>query len=487
MAAERAGGKTQLSSLVASGAGPRSRAPSSPRSSRTCRRRRSAAIVVVAIANFLRVDELRRFAHLRTSAIVLAVVALARGARLRRSAGLDRRRRPLTRHPDPAPGPARRGRLARDPATGAWARVERHPDWETTPDVVVTRVDGPLFYANATVVKEQCSTSPARRSRGRACWCSSSERAPTSTSRPRQLAELADELAAEGIELRLAGVRAPARELLRRGGLLPRLRVETTLDAASRRVGAEARPHKPLSMRRRMITCAMPKTIQIRDVDDEVYAALARRAAEAGITVPDLLRREAARLASRPTVEEWLARTRRRLSGSRGPRSSTPWTSCEGPGRMLIVDASCLYEVVVDGELAEDVRLRLTGEPDQAAPHIIDGEVLGVVRRDHLLGKLDRTAARRPWRTCATGRASASAIAACSSERGSCATPFARGMRSRRAGRRARRDAAHARRTSWPRRGADLQDRGRRRADALKSRPLPPALDAALPNPAPRQ
>ena len=58
----------------------------------------------------------------------------------------------------------------------------------------------------------------------------------------------------------------------------------------------------------------MPKTIQIRDLDDEVYAALAKRAAEAGLTVPDLLRREAARLASRPTMEEWLARTRRRPS-----------------------------------------------------------------------------------------------------------------------------------------------------------------------------
>lgn len=58
----------------------------------------------------------------------------------------------------------------------------------------------------------------------------------------------------------------------------------------------------------------MPKTVQIRDIDDEVYAALVRRAAEAGITVPDLLRREAARVASRPSVEEWLARTRRRPS-----------------------------------------------------------------------------------------------------------------------------------------------------------------------------
>jgi len=58
----------------------------------------------------------------------------------------------------------------------------------------------------------------------------------------------------------------------------------------------------------------MGKTIQIRDLDDEVYAALSRRAAAAGVTVPELLRREATRLAARPTVEEWLARTRRRPS-----------------------------------------------------------------------------------------------------------------------------------------------------------------------------
>jgi antitoxin FitA len=58
----------------------------------------------------------------------------------------------------------------------------------------------------------------------------------------------------------------------------------------------------------------MPKTVQIRDLDDDVYAGLARRAAEAGVSVPELLRVEATRLASRPTVEEWLKRTRRRSS-----------------------------------------------------------------------------------------------------------------------------------------------------------------------------
>ncbi len=58
----------------------------------------------------------------------------------------------------------------------------------------------------------------------------------------------------------------------------------------------------------------MPRTVQIRDIDDEVYASLARRAAEAGLSVPELLRREVTRLAARPTVQEWLARTRRRPS-----------------------------------------------------------------------------------------------------------------------------------------------------------------------------
>jgi hypothetical protein len=59
---------------------------------------------------------------------------------------------------------------------------------------------------------------------------------------------------------------------------------------------------------------AVPKTVQIRDLDDDVYAGLARHAAEAGVSVPELLRAEAARIAARPSVEEWLARTRRRSS-----------------------------------------------------------------------------------------------------------------------------------------------------------------------------
>ncbi len=62
---------------------------------------------------------------------------------------------------------------------------------------------------------------------------------------------------------------------------------------------------------------------------------------------------------------------------------------------MLIVDASCLYEVVADGVLADGVRQRMLADDDLAAPHLLDAEVLGIIRRDLMLGRLDRTAANQ--------------------------------------------------------------------------------------------
>ncbi len=60
---------------------------------------------------------------------------------------------------------------------------------------------------------------------------------------------------------------------------------------------------------------------------------------------------------------------------------------------MLVVDASCLYEALVDGRQSEVVRAALAADSDHAAPHIVDVEVLSVLRRDVLLGRLDGTAA----------------------------------------------------------------------------------------------
>lgn len=60
---------------------------------------------------------------------------------------------------------------------------------------------------------------------------------------------------------------------------------------------------------------------------------------------------------------------------------------------MLVVDASCLFEVVADTPRAAGIAARLAADPDHAAPHIIDVEVLGVIRAHYLRGHLDGTAA----------------------------------------------------------------------------------------------
>lgn len=60
---------------------------------------------------------------------------------------------------------------------------------------------------------------------------------------------------------------------------------------------------------------------------------------------------------------------------------------------MLVVDASCLVETLIGSPRSEAVRDRLAIDDDHVAPHVIDVEVFGVVRREHLRGRLDRTEA----------------------------------------------------------------------------------------------
>ena len=60
---------------------------------------------------------------------------------------------------------------------------------------------------------------------------------------------------------------------------------------------------------------------------------------------------------------------------------------------MLVVDASCLFEVVAATPRADEVRAILREDEEQAALHLIDAEVLGIIRKHHELGRLDGTAA----------------------------------------------------------------------------------------------
>lgn len=49
--------------------------------------------------------------------------------------------------------------------------------------------------------------------------------------------------------------------------------------------------------------------IQVRDVPDHVHGALKSRAAREGMSLSDFLKKELARVAERPTMQEWLERT----------------------------------------------------------------------------------------------------------------------------------------------------------------------------------
>lgn len=60
---------------------------------------------------------------------------------------------------------------------------------------------------------------------------------------------------------------------------------------------------------------------------------------------------------------------------------------------MLVVDASCLIEVLVGGPCAGAIGARLAADGEHVAPHIVDVEVFGVIRRERLRGRLDRTEA----------------------------------------------------------------------------------------------
>jgi sulfate permease, SulP family len=231
-AADAAGGKSQLATLIAAGLILLTGAFLAPLF-KDLPQATLAAIVIVAVSGFFRVDEFRRFARLRLTAVVFASIALIGVLALGVLPGLlvaaslalmlviYRLSRPTL------------GTLGRDPNTGEWGRQDRHQDWAGVPGILAARVDGPLFYANSLHVKEallgfvaQADPTP------RAVVLDLAASTELDVETLDALGELCDELDRQGVELRLASVRAPAVALLGRAGLKDRVRIVSSLDAA---------------------------------------------------------------------------------------------------------------------------------------------------------------------------------------------------------------------------------------------------------------
>jgi sulfate permease, SulP family len=234
LAAERAGGKTQLVSLVAAGLILLTGLFLAPLFE-DLPQATLAAIVIVAISGFFRVDELRRFAGLRRSAILLALAALVGvlvlgvlpGLLVAVALSLVELMQRLSSPPVRL--------LARDASSGAWRTVDPADGAPTAGDVLVAAAQAPLFYASSDGAKRSLlALVDGAEPRPAALVLDLSRNDDIDVQALDMLGELQRELAARGVELRLAGVHAGVRALLGRSGLAAQVRVEPTIDAAVR-------------------------------------------------------------------------------------------------------------------------------------------------------------------------------------------------------------------------------------------------------------
>ena len=132
------------------------------------------------------------------------------------------------------------GARVRDPATGAWGRVDRHPDRAAPDGVIAERSDGPFLYPNANAVKDRVLALTAAAVEPHAIALDLEQSTELDLQSADALGELADALRQDGIELRLAVVHAPALEVLTRSGVAERVRIEPSLDDAVRDHSADA-------------------------------------------------------------------------------------------------------------------------------------------------------------------------------------------------------------------------------------------------------
>jgi SulP family sulfate permease len=107
--------------------------------------------------------------------------------------------------------------LGRVPGSEIYRNTTRH-DVGTDPSVLVLRVDGPLYFANAERLEDQVLDAVERRERLRAVLLDASVISDTDADGSHALGRLRERLADRGVALHLATVRGPVRDLLDRAG-----------------------------------------------------------------------------------------------------------------------------------------------------------------------------------------------------------------------------------------------------------------------------
>jgi MFS superfamily sulfate permease-like transporter len=121
---------------------------------------------------------------------------------------------------------------------GAFGDLGRHPDYEVVPGLLLLRLEAPLFYANATLVRDRVKrlvgeSDPVPR----VVVIEIGANGDLDITSTEVLDQLIHALRDAGVDLALADVRRPVAEMLRRSGVITRLgedHVFHTVDEAVR-------------------------------------------------------------------------------------------------------------------------------------------------------------------------------------------------------------------------------------------------------------
>lgn len=203
-----------------------------------------AAIVLVAVAGLIKVADLRRLWRVRRAEFAIAMVALVgvlllgilMGVIVAAVMSLAMLLRDMAR-----PHVAALGRI---PGTRRYSDLERHPDNERVPGVLIIRVEAPLLYFNANHVRDavrrhlKAAPEPVR-----AMVVDLSTSPTVDVTAGLMLVSLEQELASASIQLRFANAHSAVRDFIRAGGgeaLIGELNRKLSLDGVVQVVLAEA-------------------------------------------------------------------------------------------------------------------------------------------------------------------------------------------------------------------------------------------------------
>ena len=204
-----------------------------------------AALIIHAVSHLWKIAEMRRYRDLRQLEFWLALATLLGvitidvlpGLVIGVSAMLL-----LVVYHASRPHIGSLGRVPGEP--GAYGDVGRHPDYERIPDVLVLRLESPLFYANATPVRDRikalvgaCDPPP------RALILDAGANDRLDITGAEMLDELVRTMRSARIDVALADVRQPVIRMARRAGLVTELgdgRIFHTIDAAVQALGGTA-------------------------------------------------------------------------------------------------------------------------------------------------------------------------------------------------------------------------------------------------------